>query len=306
MLMHACVTHLGHPCVCRCSVPEGRGSLVISPRGRRERGNPHTTTGGSKVRSVMLHAILETSKPAGTLGMSTWHFFMIGSTMTTISGWRRWRLLGLLLVRTAHIHGGGSSSDSCSSAGREDAHRLNPPRFCNAFNTSDQCVRHFTPRGLCAWSAWGGCVTDSACTQRVSAPTGTSYIFFKFHKVGSSTVGGTLRLALIATTGNVFTSCLRVAKLRNKTATERARYMHCSLCAKHDNTLPLLPFFRQPAILRLRPETRLAALFASPAASAVTTDRGSHTVPRSPPDPPTDVVSHTLRMQYPPWYACTV
>ena len=35
-------------CVCRCSVPEGRGSLVISPRRRREGGSPHATTGGSQ------------------------------------------------------------------------------------------------------------------------------------------------------------------------------------------------------------------------------------------------------------------
>ena len=36
--------------MCRCSVPEGRGSLVISPRRRREGGSPrhHTTTGGSE------------------------------------------------------------------------------------------------------------------------------------------------------------------------------------------------------------------------------------------------------------------
>jgi len=34
--------------VCRCSVPEGRGSLVISPRRRREGGSPHATTGGSQ------------------------------------------------------------------------------------------------------------------------------------------------------------------------------------------------------------------------------------------------------------------
>ena len=34
--------------VCRCSVPEGRGSLVICPRRRREGGSPHATTGGSQ------------------------------------------------------------------------------------------------------------------------------------------------------------------------------------------------------------------------------------------------------------------
>ena len=33
---------------CRCSVSECRGSLVISPRRRRERGSPHVTTGGSQ------------------------------------------------------------------------------------------------------------------------------------------------------------------------------------------------------------------------------------------------------------------
>ena len=104
---------------------------------------------------------------------------------------------------------------------------------------------------------------------------GTSHdavIFFKFHKVGSSTVGGTVRLALIASTGNVFASCLRVSKLRNKTATERARYTHCSLCAKHDNSLVLLPFFRAPSVLAAPPSTRLAALFASAPHAAKTLD----------------------------------
>ncbi len=162
----------------------------------------------------------------------------------------------------------------CETAGRTDAHRLNPPRFCNAFNESGACLRHFTPRGLCEWDAAKGlCVTSTTCSRRISSPTGTSYFFFKFHKVGSSTVGGTLRLALISATGNVFASCLRVAKLRNKTEVERARYHLCSLCAKHDNSLPLLPFFRTPAVLAATPERRLHALFSRPDAAAVLDDR---------------------------------
>ena len=41
-------SHLSKLSVCRCSVPEGRGSLVISTRRRREGGSPHATTGGSQ------------------------------------------------------------------------------------------------------------------------------------------------------------------------------------------------------------------------------------------------------------------
>lgn len=163
-----------------------------------------------------------------------------------------------------------TTNTQCSTGNRIDAHRLNPPRYCNAFNATDTCNRHYTPRSLCEWDESRElCVASSTCQHRITAPTGKSYIFFKFHKVGSSTVGGTLRLALIASTGNVFTSCLRVQKLRNKTETERARYMHCSLCAKHDNTLPLLQYFRQPVVLDSSPSHRLAALFAVPGAADV-------------------------------------
>ena len=156
----------------------------------------------------------------------------------------------------------------CSTVNRTDAHRLNPPRFCNAFMDADQCELHYTPRGLCSWNG-ASCVTDAKCANRIYSPTGQSYMFFKFHKVGSSTVGGTLRLALIASTSNVFTSCLRFSKLQNKTEAERARYLHCSLCSKHDNSLPLLPFFRQLSVLNAPPERRLAALFSVPGAGAV-------------------------------------
>lgn len=69
----------------------------------------------------------------------------------------------------------------CSTSGRVDAHRLSPPRFCNAFNTTRACIRHFTPRGLCEWEGTA-CVTSTKCRQRASAPTGTSFLFFKFHK----------------------------------------------------------------------------------------------------------------------------
>ena len=156
----------------------------------------------------------------------------------------------------------------CSVEGRIDAHRLSPPRFCNAFNESSACSHHFTPRGLCEWSG-SRCITSTACTRRASAASGTSYVFFKFHKVGSSTVGGTLRLALIAATSNPFASCLRHSTLREKTDVERARYTYCSLCAKHDNSLPLLPLFRQPSVLDAPPEKRLSALFAGVHAAKV-------------------------------------
>ena len=156
----------------------------------------------------------------------------------------------------------------CSVEGRIDAHRLSPPRFCNAFNESSACSHHFTPRGLCEWSG-SRCITSTACTRRASAASGTSYVFFKFHKVGSSTVGGTLRLALIAATSNPFASCLRHSTLREKTDVERARYTYCSLCAKHDNSLPLLPLFRQPSVLDAPPEKRLRALFAGVHAAKV-------------------------------------
>ena len=73
----------------------------------------------------------------------------------------------------------------CSTSGRIDAHRLSPPRFCNAFNNSRACMRHFTPRGLCEWEG-SACVTSTKCRQRASAPTGTSFVFFKFHKVNSA------------------------------------------------------------------------------------------------------------------------
>ena len=119
----------------------------------------------------------------------------------------------------------------CSTEGRIDAHRLSPPRYCNAFADAADCERHFTPRGLCKWGGTA-CSSATQCAHRISSPTGSSYIFFKFHKVGSSTVGGTVRMALLSATGNVFSSCLRVSKLRNKTEVERARYAHCSLCAR--------------------------------------------------------------------------
>ena len=76
-----------------------------------------------------------------------------------------------------------------------------------------------------------------------------------------------MRLALVATTSNPFASCLRHSKLREKTEIERSRYTFCSLCAKHDNSLLLLPYFRQPAVLSAPPSKRLAALFATPHAA---------------------------------------
>lgn len=164
-----------------------------------------------------------------------------------------------------------TASTACPTTGRIDAHRLSPPRFCNAFNAS-LCERHFTPRGLCQWDPITGCTTSSACRTRVTAPTGRSYVFFKFHKVGSSTVGGTMRMAIIGSTGNTFASCLRHSKLREKTEVERERYKYCILCAKHDNSLVLLPYFRQPSVLGASSHKRLAALFASSSAAAKTLD----------------------------------
>ena len=92
-----------------------------------------------------------------------------------------------------------------------DAHHLSPPRWCNAFATPAECARHKTARGICEWrrvAAYGGnrtshggggnrtaaaptfaCASSFACAQRSAAARGVSYVFFKFHKVGSSTVG---------------------------------------------------------------------------------------------------------------------
>ena len=158
---------------------------------------------------------------------------------------------------------------SCSTHDRIDAHRLLPPRFCNAFDTNQtDCERYYTPRGLCTWSGTS-CITKVACSSRAVAPAGTSFVFFKFHKVGSSTVGGTVRLALISSHQNPFAACLRHSTLREKTDAERARYAYCSLCAKHDNSLVLLPYFRQPAVLSAPADERLGALFAMPEAAKV-------------------------------------
>ena len=162
-------------------------------------------------------------------------------------------------------------ASACSTAGRIDAHRLSPPRYCNAFNAST-CEQHFTPRGLCEFRDTSGCVTSSACMQRASTATGRSYLFFKFHKVGSSTVGGTVRLAIISSTGNTFASCLRHSKQKQKSEVERARYRFCSLCAKHDNSLVLLLYFRQQSVLASPPEKRLAALFDYSPSAAKTLD----------------------------------
>ena len=162
---------------------------------------------------------------------------------------------------------------SCEVGARLDAHRLSPPRYCNAFHNKSACTHHYTPRGLCEWSDVSrACFTSAACRIHAESPSGKSYVFFKFHKVGSSTVGGTMRLAIISSTGNTFASCLRHSKLVTKTETERARYQLCSLCAKHDNSLVLLPHFRVPSVLDAPPSTRLATLFASSPAAAKTLD----------------------------------
>ena len=76
-----------------------------------------------------------------------------------------------------------------------------------------------------------------------------------------------MRLALAASTANPFASCLRHSKLKEKTEVERARYRFCSLCAKHDNSLLLLPFFRQRQVLDAPPDRRLRMLFAMPHAA---------------------------------------
>ena len=55
--------------------------------------------------------------------------------------------------------------------------------------------------------------------------------------------------------------------LTRKSSQEAARYKFCSLCANHDNSLPLFPAFKLPAALAAPPEEKLRVMFADPAAA---------------------------------------
>jgi len=159
---------------------------------------------------------------------------------------------------------------NCDHAGRIEGHTLTPPQqYCKNFNGS-VCDRRWVPKGNCLWDATEGtCKTDPRCVHVATQAAGASYVFFKFHKVGSSTVASTLRLAIIGVTGDPYTGCLHKADITRKSPLEASRYKFCSLCANHDNSLPLLPAFRQPAVLAAPPELRLRTIFASPLAASV-------------------------------------
>ena len=99
------------------------------------------------------------------------------------------------------------SSSVCSHEGRIEGHTLVPPtQYCARFNETE-CPHYWVPKGNCVWSL-GRCTPDPRCIRLTTAPTGASYVFFKFHKVASSTVASTLRLALIGATGDPYTGCL--------------------------------------------------------------------------------------------------
>ena len=157
------------------------------------------------------------------------------------------------------------------------AHQLDPPRYlCADFNASaESCAAHHVPSGACAWS--DGVATDGLrCMNRCkrpppSEPSGRSYVFFKFHKVGGSTVSRTLQAAMALVVGSPFASCPEHMDLHNKSAEALLRYRFCSMCTHHASSLPILPLFKQRAVLSASRDSRLAAIFASPA-SAVTMD----------------------------------
>ena len=151
-----------------------------------------------------------------------------------------------------------------------DPTRLPPQQYCqrcSSFNESD-CARYWVPVGNCIWLR-DTCQPDPQCVHLATAPTGTSYIFFKFHKVGSSTVAATLDMTLVGTSGDPYTACPDHAYLTLKDPLKASRYRYCSLCATHNNTLPLLAAFKPAAVLASPATTQLAAIFATTPGAAV-------------------------------------
>lgn len=172
------------------------------------------------------------------------------------------------LLSPTSVRHQSTNATTCSHVGRVEGHTLLPPRqYCSHFNASE-CARYWVPKGNCVWVK-DACRTDPQCVHLATAPTGASYIFYKFHKVGSSTVASTLRLALMATSGDPYTGCLHRADLTRKEPLEASRYEYCSLCANHDNSLPLLAAFKPAEVLASPAATRLAAMFAAPPGAAV-------------------------------------
>ena len=147
--------------------------------------------------------------------------------------------------------------------GRAAAHSGPTPHYrCEALSTSAVCERAYVPRGPCQWNAEEGCARVSRCrAQALQAPTGVSYIFFKFHKVGGSTVSSTLRTALALVTGTPTASCLEHGDVVNQTATAIARYKFCQMCSHHDQTLPLVGLFAHKKVLSASRESRLATMY---------------------------------------------
>lgn len=105
-----------------------------------------------------------------------------------------------------------------------------------------------------------------------TSPTaGHSYIFFKFHKVGGSTLANAMQYSWSEWMNNSDSVCPHEAPnvMINATVKDVWRYnercKRCSLCNTHES-LALLPRFRKPSTLAAPPAKRLAALFGDPPA----------------------------------------
>ena len=154
---------------------------------------------------------------------------------------------------------------------RRAAHRDDPPHYkCDAFNASPaECNSSYVPSGPCAFGSAprAGCAVLRACrTLPAVAPSGTTFIFFKFHKVGGSTVSLTLRTAVTLTSGSPFGACLQQSERWNKSTEELERYRYCYVCTHHDSSLPLLPAFMRA--LNTSASERLAVMYGQTAADA--------------------------------------
>lgn len=159
----------------------------------------------------------------------------------------------------------------CNLSSLIPAEALAEPRYaCSDFHSRDACSTHIVPSGACEWIDAGTqwqCASRRACrTPPPRRPSGTSYLFFKFHKVGGSTVSRTLQTAMSLIVGSPYVSCLEHSEANNKTAEAKARYEFCRMCTHHDSTLPLLPTFK--AVLSASRETKLTMMFAEPSGAA--------------------------------------
>ena len=173
----------------------------------------------------------------------------------------------------AHTHKQETAAMSCNQSGLIIAAQLPVPLYqCTDFHTPSACSTHVVPSGSCEWSstpAAAQCASRRQCrTLPPTGPSGTSFMFFKFHKVGGSTVSRTLQSAMSLVVGSPYVSCLEHSETGNKTVEARARYRFCRMCTHHDSTLPLIPTFKLPAVLSASREARLAAMFATPTGAA--------------------------------------